>query len=90
MNEVSDLNRESIIQRVIRDNALAALMVTFALVTLLNGLIIGVCIAVMVNNASAIERLQRQYEINAAWQGQVMRTVSAAGITIPPPPTGDP
>lgn len=83
MNEVSDLNRESVIQRVIRDNALAALMVVLALVSLLNGLIIGVCIAVMVDNGQKIEQLNRSYEVNAAWQARLLGVIQAAGIEPP-------
>lgn len=86
MSEVSDISKESVIQRVIRDNALAALMVVLAFVSMVNGIIIGVSIAVMINNTSRVEALQRQFEINAAWQGRLIGYVQAAGIEVPPQP----
>lgn len=89
MGNASDINKESVIQRIIRDNALAALMVVLALVSLINGLIIGVGIAVMINHAAKVDQLQRQAEINAAWQANVMNAVRAANIQVPNQPIED-
>lgn len=82
-NEVSDISKESIIQRVIRDNALAALMLVMAFVTMVNGIIIGVCIAVIINQGERYDALRVQYEINNVWQSRLIGVLEQQGIEVP-------
>lgn len=85
-NNVVEISQESILQRVIREHALAALMVVLVMVTMINGIIIGAGIAVMSNNTGNVEILQRQFEANSAWQARLVGAVEARGIKVPPHP----
>lgn len=87
MTTVSEISNESVLQRVIRDHALAALMVALVFVSMVNGMVIGAGVTVMLNNSARVETLQRAYEVNSAWQGRLIGYVQAAGIEVPPQPT---
>ena len=85
-NNVSDISSEGTLQRVMRDHALAALMVVLTLVTMINGVIIGVAIAVMANNGEKMDQVRRTAEANQAWQARLVGAVEARGIEVPPLP----
>lgn len=82
-NEVSDISKESIIQRVIRDNALAALMLVMAFVTMVNGIIIGVCIAVIINQGEKYDALRDQVAIDSTWKSRLIGILERDKIEVP-------
>ena len=83
MTQVSDINRETELRRVVRDNAPAALMVVLALVSLANGLIMGVTIAVTLQNSETNAALQRQVEIDQVWKSRLIGVLERHNINVP-------
>lgn len=88
MNRVSEISRENIIQRVIRDNALAALMLVLALVTMINGIIIGTGIAVIINQGDRYDQLSEHYYINSIYLRNLHADLQAQNFEPPPLPEG--
>lgn len=86
MNAPTDINRETVLNRVLRENALAALMVVLTIIGLVNGVIIGLGIATMNQNTQAYEKLVRTYEINSVYLAGLQAQLRTMGIEPPPQP----
>lgn len=88
MSNVSDINSESRYQRVIRDHALAALMLVLSMVTMINGLIIGVGIAIIISQGERYDQLSEHYYISSIYQRNLHADLQAQGFKPPPLPEG--
>ena len=80
---VSDINRETELKRVVRDNAPAALIVLVALISLVNGLIMGIGIFAMLANSESNAELQRQVEIDQVWKSRLIGVLERHDINVP-------
>lgn len=82
---VTDISRESALQRVLRDHALAALMLVLTLVALINGFIIGLGMATMNNQTREIQTLRTTVEVNNIYVGNLHAWIEARGLEGTPP-----
>ena len=90
MSEVSELNRESLLNRVLRDNALASLMVILTVMGFLNGLVIGLGVGRFESAAEGMKEdfstLKSQYEIDQIFKQRLIVTLEAHNIPVPEVP----
>lgn len=84
-NNVAEISRDGVLQRVLRDNSLAALMLVLVMVTMINGIIIGMGIAALDNQGEKYDALRVQYEINGTWTSRLIGILEREGIEIPQP-----
>lgn len=84
--KVSDLNRESWLQRLLRENALVGLMLVIVLVAMINGYVIGLGMATMNTQTREIQTLRTTVEVNNIYVGNLHAWIQAQGLEDPPAP----
>ena len=88
MNKPVEISQESTVNRVLRENALAALMVVLTVIGLANGLLIGLGIAVGLMQADKMEKLEGMYYEHSIYTKNLHADLEARGFE--PPPLPDP
>lgn len=83
-NNVSEISNENWLQRAFRDNALAGMMLVLYLVSTVNGVVIGIGIAAIMNQAERYDALRAQYEVNTIYVRALHADLKAKGFEPPP------
>lgn len=85
-DNVSDISRESAWSRALRTDSLAGMMLIVVLISLINGMIIGLGIATLNNSTQAMKNLQTAYEVNSIYMGNLDAWLRSQDLDPPPLP----
>lgn len=84
-DKVSEISKESRLERAMRGDSMAGMMLIIVFVAMVNGMIIGAGIITMVYHGEKYDAMRTAYEVNNIYQNQVEAELIKLGIDIERP-----
>lgn len=84
---VSEISKESRLERAMRGDSIAGMMLIIVFVAMANGMLIGAGIIAIMFHADKVEDLRYDYDVNNIYINKLHSDLEAKGFKPPPLPT---
>lgn len=88
--QVSDISRESTLNRLLRENAMVAMLLVFTVMiyfaAFITGRVVGDNAAAFREQAESYDRLKQHYDVTSIYVRQLHADLKAQGYELPTPP----
>lgn len=80
---VSEISKDSVFQRALRENALTGMMLIVSMMLFANGIIIGIATTQIIEMGKKYEQMQTAWETSSTWHSMVSAKLNERGIEVP-------